>query len=66
MAHFDYGYFKSNKKKVVSNKNKIIVSNRTVINRIIACRFNHEFYDGDRINGYGGFKITIIKMSHKR
>ena len=56
MAHFDYGYFQSNKKKVVSKKNKIISSNRTVINRVIANRFDHEFYDGDRINGYGGFK----------
>ena len=30
--------------------------NRTIKNRIIATRRDSEFFDGDRNNGYGGFK----------
>jgi len=29
---------------------------RTIKNRIIACERGKEFYDGDRSNGYGGYK----------
>lgn len=32
------------------------VANRTILNRIAASYRDHEFYDGDRQNGYGGFK----------
>ena len=32
-----------------------IVTNRTIKSRIIASERDEEFYDGDRINGYGGY-----------
>ena len=32
------------------------VANRTIHNRIAASYRDHEFYDGDRQNGYGGMK----------
>jgi hypothetical protein len=31
-------------------------ADKTILNRISASYRDHEFYDGDRANGYGGFK----------
>lgn len=60
MAHFDYGYFShsknKDKKKKSKFKRKSLMKNRTIINRIIANKFDYDFYDGERINGYGGFR----------
>ena len=60
MPYFDYGYFshskKRDKKNSLKNKRKNLMKNRTIINRIIANDFDKKFYDGQRINGYGGFK----------
>jgi fibrillarin-like rRNA methylase len=60
MANFDYGYFShskiKDKKTPTKKKRKILMKERTIINRIIANDFDHKFYDGNRINGYGGFK----------
>lgn len=58
--HFDYGYFKYSKKKIGNfdpkKERKKMSNDRTIINRIIANEFGKEYYDGNRINGYGGFK----------
>ena len=51
MRHFDTGYFK---KKI--NKRKYISKKRDITNRIIAWGLDKEYYDGKRINGYGGYK----------
>ena len=50
MSYFDIGYF-SKKVKRASFANK-----RRIKNKIIAWNLNKEYYDGSRINGYGGFK----------
>jgi len=50
MAYFDTGYFK---KKI--KKRKEISRKRSIINRIIAWQLDKEYYDGKRINGYGGY-----------
>ena len=50
MKHFDTGYFK---KKIT--KRKIISKKRDITNRIIAWGLDKEYYDGKRINGYGGY-----------
>lgn len=60
MSHFDYGYFSFSKKKP-NEKNpnldrKKILSSRNIKRRIIANEFDREFYDGNRLNGYGGYK----------
>ena len=34
----------------------IITEKRTIINKIIAWELDKEYYDGNRLNGYGGFK----------
>ena len=75
MSYFDYGYFKySNKniKKFDPKKERTKLSDkRGIINRIKANEFDKEFYDGDRINGYGGFKydgrwkVFLKKIIHK-
>ena len=49
MRHFDTGYFKK------INKRKFISKKRDITNRIIAWGLDKEYYDGDRINGYGGY-----------
>ena len=36
--------------------NLYILNNKNIVNRIIANRFDKEFYDGNRINGFGGYK----------
>ena len=50
MPHFDIGYFK---KKIKRNS---ISGSRGILNKFIAWKLNKEYYDGKRINGYGGFK----------
>ena len=60
MPHFDYGYFSHSKKKdknnSLKNKRKNLMKKRTIVNRILANDFDKKFYDGERINGYGGYK----------
>jgi len=75
MGHFDYGYFSFSKEKDKKNfpqkKIKTIMKKRTIINRIIACGLDQKFYDGSRMNGYGGFnydqrwKIFLKKIIKK-
>ena len=48
--HFDIGYFK--KKIKVRAK---VAKERTVINKMYAWELGKEYYDGSRLNGYGGF-----------
>ena len=49
MPYFDPKYFKS--------KNKINRAvNRSIKNKLIAWSLGKEYYDGNRLNGYGGFK----------
>ena len=43
-------YPKLEKPRFVSN------NKRTIINRIIATKRDKNFFDGDRNNGYGGYK----------
>ena len=33
-----------------------ITEKRTIINKIVAWELDKEYYDGNRLNGYGGFK----------
>jgi len=54
MPHFDYGYFNANKK--VKNIRKKLLLSRTIKKKILANDFSYDYYDGDRENGYGGFK----------
>jgi len=54
MPHFDYGYFRTNKK--VKNIRKKLLLSRTIKKKILANDFSYDYYDGDRENGYGGFK----------
>ena len=54
MPHFDYGYFNGNKK--AKNIRKKLLLSRTIKKKILANDFSYEYYDGDRENGYGGFK----------
>ena len=49
--HFDIGYFK----KPVKIRAKV-AKVRTVINKMYAWELGKEYYDGNRLNGYGGFK----------
>ena len=49
--HFDIGYFK----KPVKVRGKV-AKKRSVINKINAWKLGKEYYDGGRLNGYGGFK----------
>ena len=48
---FDIGYFK----KPVKVRAKV-ARERTVINKMYAWDLGKEYYDGKRLNGYGGFK----------
>jgi len=52
MGIFNFGYFKKNKNR----KFKIKKKRRTVLNKYIAWKLGKEYYDGNRNNGYGGFK----------
>ena len=47
----DIGYFK----KAIKERAKY-AKKRTVINKMYAWNLDKEYYDGKRINGYGGFK----------
>ena len=47
----DIGYFK----KAIKERAKY-AKERTVINKMYAWNLDKEYYDGKRINGYGGFK----------
>ena len=49
MPYFDPGYFKKTAKV---NRNV----KRSVKNKLAAWKLDKEYYDGDRNNGYGGFK----------
>jgi hypothetical protein len=49
MTYFDIGYFKKNKK--INRRIK-----RSIKNKLAAWSLGYEYYDGDRKNGYGGFK----------
>lgn len=49
MAYFDIGYPHAKVKRVVGE------NYRTIENRLSAWRLDHEYYDGRRENGYGGF-----------
>ena len=49
--HFDIGYFK----KQIKVRAKV-AKERTVINKMYAWELGKEYYDGNRLNGYGGFK----------
>ncbi len=48
--HIDIGYFK--KLKVRSN----VAKKRNILNKYEAWKLGREYYDGKRVNGYGGFK----------
>jgi SAM-dependent methyltransferase len=49
--HIDIGYFK----KPVKVRARV-AKERTVINKMYAWQLGKEYYDGNRLNGYGGFK----------
>ena len=49
--HFDIGYFKK-PLKVRAKVAKV----RTVVNKMKAWELGKDYYDGSRVNGYGGFK----------
>tara|TARA_Y100000389_G_C17406120_1_gene488151 strand:- start:379 stop:1041 length:663 start_codon:yes stop_codon:yes gene_type:complete len=49
--HFDIGYFK----KPLKIRGKV-AKERTVLNKIKAWELDKDYYDGNRLNGYGGFK----------
>lgn len=49
--HFDIGYFK----KPVKVRGKV-AKERSVLNKIKAWQLGKDYYDGNRLNGYGGFK----------
>ena len=49
--HIDIGYFKK-QLKVRAKVSK----ERTVLNKIYAWQLGKDYYDGSRLNGYGGFK----------
>ena len=63
--HLDIRYFK---KKI---NRKLSTKKRTIYNKVIAWKLGKEYYDGKRINGYGGFKydgrwkILLRKIIHK-
>ena len=57
--HIDIGYFK----KPVNVRAKV-AKERTVLNKIKAWELGKEYYDGSRLNGYGGFKYDgrLLKL----
>ena len=54
MGYLNINYYKKNKNK--KDNRSDITKRRTIINKIIAWERGKEYYDGDRLNGYGGFK----------
>ncbi len=51
-SHFDIGYFSKLKK----NDRSAVSKKRSILNKVNAWKLDKEYYDGQRINGYGGFK----------
>ena len=49
--HIDIGYFK----KPIKVRSKV-AKERSVLNKIKAWELGKDYYDGNRLNGYGGFK----------
>ena len=49
--HFDIGYFK----KTLKIRAKVS-KKRTIFNKIKAWELGKDYYDGNRLDGYGGFK----------
>ena len=49
--HLDIGYFKKTLKV-----RSFVAKRRTVINKINAWKLDKQYYDGNRLDGYGGFK----------
>tara|TARA_Y100000590_G_C15540752_1_gene946858 strand:+ start:340 stop:1002 length:663 start_codon:yes stop_codon:yes gene_type:complete len=49
--HLDIGYFKKTLKV-----RSFVAKKRTVINKINAWKLDKQYYDGNRLDGYGGFK----------
>jgi SAM-dependent methyltransferase len=49
MEHFDIGYPHSKVTRLIKP------GSRSIKNKINAWKLDHEYYDGDRKNGYGGF-----------
>ena len=62
MPHLDIGYFKK------KTKRRNVSKSRNIENKFIAWKLDKEYYDGKRINGYGGFyydgrwKILLKKI----
>ena len=50
MGFFDTGYFKGNAPR------SGLAKKRKINNKVIAWQLDKKYYDGKRINGYGGFK----------
>jgi len=50
MKEYDIGYPHSKAKRIVGN------NQRTIMNRITGWRLNQDYYDGERNNGYGGYR----------
>lgn len=50
---FDIGYFKNSNLKI---KRSNLAKKRNIKNKILAWKLDKEYYDGQRINGYGGFR----------
>ena len=50
MAFFDTGYFKGNKPR------SLLAKKRNIKNKITAWGLGKQYYDGNRLDGYGGYK----------
>ena len=50
MSFFDTGYFKK------SASRSSLAKKRSIKNKVLAWELNKKYYDGKRINGYGGYK----------
>ena len=52
MGAFDFGYFK----KKINRKSRIKKKGRSILNKYNAWKLDKSYYDGNRNDGYGGFK----------
>ena len=59
--HIDIGYF-NNKLKIRSK----VANKRSIINKIEAWELGREYYDGKRINGYGGFNMMEDGLNYSQ
>ena len=50
MVYWDPKYFNIN-----NVKSRMNVKKRTIKNKLIAWKLDNQYYDGDRVNGYGGY-----------